>query len=81
LALSREIKQITRLAKTALTYDAKEIPQFDTEISQKAYLWRKVAELHLGMFIAQQLVWTSLLKRNTWNDLTRQWNVGQKKLS
>jgi hypothetical protein len=69
------------LAKTAFTFDAKEIPQFDTEISQKAYLWRKVAELHLGMFIAQQLVWTSLLKRNTWNDLTRQWNVGQKKLS
>jgi len=44
------------------------------------YEW-KVVELHLGMFIAQQLVWTSLLKRNTWNDLTRQWNVGQKKLS
>ena len=44
------------------------------------YGWKEV-ELHLGMFIAQQVVWTSLLKRNTLNDLTRRWNVGQKKLS
>jgi len=39
LTLSREIKEIKRLAKTAFTYDAQEIPQIDTEISEKAYLW------------------------------------------
>jgi len=39
LEFSREIKAIKRLAETVLTYDAQEIPQYDTEISHKAYLW------------------------------------------
>jgi hypothetical protein len=39
VALSLEIKEIKRFAKTVLTYDAKEIPQFDGELSEKACSW------------------------------------------
>jgi hypothetical protein len=41
------------------------------------YAW-KVVELDLGMFIAQQLVCSSLLKMNTWNAPRRQQNVTRK---
>jgi hypothetical protein len=41
------------------------------------YAW-KVVELELGMFIAQQLVCSSLLKMNTWNAPRRQQNVTRK---
>jgi hypothetical protein len=37
LVLSCEIKEIKRLGKTAFTYDAQEIPQVDTKISETAY--------------------------------------------
>jgi len=33
------------------------------------------------MFIAQQVVCSSLLESNASNDLTRQWIIGQTKLS
>jgi hypothetical protein len=39
LAVACEIKEIKKLGKTALAYDAQEMPQIDRGIQEKAYLW------------------------------------------
>jgi len=69
------------LAKIALAHETQVLQQIDTEISQKADGWMELVELHLGMFIAQQVVCSSLLESNVSNNLTRQWIIGQTKLS
>ena len=69
------------MAKIALAHETQVLQQIDTKISEKADGWMELVELHLGMFIAESLVCSFLLKKNTGNDLRRKRNVSQKKLS
>jgi hypothetical protein len=72
LAVFDELKEIDILSKSPWFMIHKQFSTL-TERFQKRHIYGwKVVELELGMFIAPQLVWSSSLKMNTWNGLTRQ---------
>jgi len=60
LAVSHDIAEIRKLAKMVPALDTHGFQQFDTKISEKADGWMELVELHLGMFIAQQVFCSSL---------------------